>query len=133
MSSQGNPVWSIADHLMKLPGEPSHENVDAAYASLWRGGDNRIKYFGPAFFTKWLYFSTYEDWVSNELPPLILDARVANALGWWPYGWSASDYATYPERAEHVRQLWCPDRGSHVVEYALFTIGGRTKGVDGDQ
>ena len=104
-----------------------------AYASLWRGGEHRIKHLGPAFFTKWMYFSGYEDCTSNEPAPLILDARVANALGWWPYGWSVRDYGTYLERAEQIRQQWCPDRGAHVVEYALFKMGGKNEGVDGDR
>lgn len=98
-------------------------DVVGTYAAMWRGGEYRIKYLGPAFFTKWLYFSAYRDWDSMSLAPLILDARVANALGWRPYGWSAHDYATYLERAEDLRRQWCSDRGAHVVEYALFRMG----------
>lgn len=100
-------------------------DVLGAYAAMWRGGERRIKYLGPAFFTNWLYFSAYEDWDSMTPAPLILDARVANALGWWPYGWSAQDYETYLERAEKVRQQWCPDSSTHVIEYALFKLGAK--------
>lgn len=117
----------LATHSMVRPGHVLH-----AYSSLWRG-DNRIKFLGPAFFTKWLYFSAYGDWKSEALAPLILDARVAKALGWWPQGWSATDYNIYLERAEELRQQWCPDRGLHVVEYALFKLGAKTEGVDDDR
>lgn len=110
----------VQSHAMVRSGDPV-----GAYAAMWRGGAHRIKYLGPAFFTKWLYFSAYGTWNSTTAAPLILDARVANTLGWWSYGWSAHDYGTYLERAEELRQQWCPDRGAHVVEYALFKLGGQ--------
>lgn len=110
----------LATHAVVRSGDA----VDT-YAALSRGGQHRIKHLGPAFFTKWLYFSAYDDWSSGGPAPLILDARVATALGWWSYGWSATDYSVYLHRAEELRQQWCPARGAHVVEFALFTLGGK--------
>lgn len=53
-----------------------------AYGTLIRRGGAEIPHFGPAFFSKFLYFA------SNDSTPrcLILDARVARSL--WSMGWS---------------------------------------------
>ncbi|GKV72017.1 hypothetical protein NCCP2145_13980 [Pseudarthrobacter sp. NCCP-2145] len=84
--------------------------------------------FGPAFFTKWLYFAAYDDPERRQgSAPLILDARVANALGWPPTSgrWPSSAYAEYLRTAAKINALWCPSSSQHVIEYALFKIGGR--------
>lgn len=112
----------LATHALVRSGD-----AVGAYAALFRGGQHRIKYLGPAFFTKWLYFSGYEEWSADGPAPLILDARVATALGWWSYGWSATDYSVYLHRAEELRQQWCPAKSAHVVEFALFHLGGRSQ------
>jgi hypothetical protein len=53
-----------------------------AYSALIRRGDAQIPHFGPAFFSKFLYFAS-----GNTTPRcLILDARVARSL--WALGWS---------------------------------------------
>ncbi|MBY9074230.1 hypothetical protein K1X13_05280 [Nocardioides sp. WL0053] len=53
-----------------------------AYGTLIRRGGAKIPHFGPAFFSKFLYFA------SEDSTPrcLILDARVARSL--WSLGWS---------------------------------------------
>jgi hypothetical protein len=53
-----------------------------AYGTLIRRGGAQIPHFGPAFFSKFLYFA------SEDSTPrcLILDARVARSL--WSLGWS---------------------------------------------
>jgi hypothetical protein len=71
-----------------------------AYRRLNLNDEDRIKGFGPAFFTKWLYFAAYDDPARHERrPPLILDARVANSLGWPPVSgrWPSSAYSEYLE------------------------------------
>lgn len=92
-----------------------------AYRRLNTWGEDRIKYFGASFFTKWLYFSAYDlRKAAQGTAPLILDARVAGALGWSTQGWSSSSYGRYLDLAAEVRAAWCPAEPSHVVEYALF-------------
>jgi hypothetical protein len=51
----------------------------AAYRSMLAGGRAQTKFMGPAYFTKYLFFTGYRD-LTAELRPLILDKRVATAL-----------------------------------------------------
>lgn len=98
-----------------------------AYRRLNSPDKDRIKGFGPAFFTKWLYFAAYDDPERHERhPPLILDARVAKALGWPPVTkrWPSASYAEYLEAASQINVAWSPFSSRHVVEYALFKLGG---------
>ncbi len=97
------------------------EDVVEAYRRLNTWGDCRVKYFGAAFFTKWLYFAAYE--VAERNKPLILDARVARALGWRTSGWNSADYARYLTTATEIGEAWGEVRDPHVVEYGLFAIG----------
>lgn len=105
----------------------STDPVDA-YRRLNSADGDRIKGFGPAFFTKWLYFAAYD---STHRPegsvPLILDARVANALGWPTVAgrWPSSAYSEYLHTAAEINDAWCPFSSRHVIEYALFKIGGK--------
>ena len=97
-----------------------------AYRRLRSWSDGRIKYFGPAFFTKWLYFSAYDAWdVAFGPAPLILDARVAASLAWPSSSWSSARYGNYLELATLIRDRWAPGEQLHVVEYALFQMAGR--------
>jgi len=80
----------------------------AAYASLLSSGANYVKYLGPAFFTKFLYFVGYGQ-IHPGPDPLILDSYVARGLtrligigGANPWvlslanaGWSTSQYGAY--------------------------------------
>jgi hypothetical protein len=89
----------------------------------WDG--DRVKHFGPAFFTKWMYFSAYDRMDKLEGPaPLILDKRVALAMGWSPSGWRSADYARYLDLVAELRETWCPFQSAHVIEYSLFSLGG---------
>ncbi len=107
------------------------------YRQFLRGGSWRIRYLGPAFFTKLMYFvagapvppeeaRSSTDGSSVSAHPLILDSRVARALGWsrW-WGWSPEQYGEYLEMAGELRDLWCPQVPVDVVEYQLFIAGGR--------
>ncbi|NUP74746.1 MAG: hypothetical protein HOQ07_08885 [Sinomonas sp.] len=103
-----------------------------AYRRLNTTGEDRIKHFGPAFFTKWMYFSAYDTNSDRESPaPLILDSRVAKALDWGSQGWDSKDYGRYLELATSIQATWCPREPSrdsattHVIEYALFKLGGK--------
>lgn len=97
-----------------------------AYMRLNTRSDLRIKHFGPAFFTKWLYFTGY-DAPDREGPmPLILDARVALALGWTrKRGWRSPTYGLYLETVEVIRSSteWGRGAAPHAIEYALFAAG----------
>lgn len=96
-----------------------------AYRRLNTQGEDRIKYFGPSFFTKWLYFSAFDTWDRPQIQaPLILDARVARALGWKTGGWPSSAYNDYLNHIAEIHEAWCPREPSHVVEYSLFKLGG---------
>ncbi|MDO5499177.1 MAG: hypothetical protein Q4F67_05785 [Propionibacteriaceae bacterium] len=85
-------------------------------------GENRIKYFGPAFFTKWLYFSGY-DTPTTQRKPLILDSRVAASLGWASWGWSPELYGQYLELAAEIAAK-LDEAETHVVEHALYALNG---------
>lgn len=106
------------------------------YRQFSRGGRWWIKYLGPAFFTKLMYFAagtpaapatvTSEADTSAVTQPLILDGRVARALGWSKrWGWNPEQYGEYLDVAEGLRDRWCPQLPVDVVEYQLFIAGGR--------
>jgi hypothetical protein len=111
----------LGAHGLARAGDPVQ-----AYAAMNHGGASKLRHLGPAFFTKWLYFSGYEMTVpGGHTAPLILDARVGRALGWKATGWTANHYQRYLELAEQIRVAWCPSASLHVVEFALFKVGGR--------
>lgn len=96
-----------------------------AYRRLGSWKYHRIKFFGPAFFTKWLYFSSYDTWVNETHAPLILDRHVAASLCWGSTGWNSKDYEKYLDIAKQLQQCWAPSEPTHVVEYALFRMRGQ--------
>lgn len=104
----------------------------AAYSALVRPGKAAIRSFGPAFFSKFLYFA------SEGVPSrcLILDARVARSmhgLGWsmaptyptktFSYNWYTDTYVSYCD----LLQAWREDAGDGIspdmFERALFEGG----------
>ncbi|QGU03207.1 hypothetical protein CKALI_11845 [Corynebacterium kalinowskii] len=75
----------------------------------------KIKYLGPAFFTKLLYFA------DPHKKALILDARVAKSLGSKKTaGWSTKQYQEYLEVIDQIRQEIDPDLRADCIEYLLF-------------
>ncbi|WP_424307558.1 hypothetical protein [Gordonia sp. (in: high G+C Gram-positive bacteria)] len=94
----------------------------AAYSLLRPGRRNAIRYLGPAFFTKFLYFAGGGD---PHHRSLILDSRVASTLR--THGWDslraggnrpAATYSRYTELiARWSSELGC--RGD-VIEMWLF-------------
>lgn len=84
----------------------------------------RIKYLGPAFFTKLLYFAAGRPAPADTRHPLILDRRVAVALGWTKTsGWSTAEYSDYLDLVEALHERWRPDLPTDVIEYTLFHAG----------
>lgn len=107
------------------------EGPEAAYRSLQRGAPNYLKYFGPSFYTKFLYAV---DEGRNPERALILDQFVARALnhleGWdlAPRGpWSAGDYQrwiTYAHAAaERERARRDQPVRADAIEMAMFAYG----------
>jgi hypothetical protein len=100
-----------------------------AYRTLIRRGGAQIPHFGPAFFSKFLYFAS-----ENSAPRcLILDARVARSLwflGWtmaptyrgrsFSYNWYTDTYVSYCTLLES----WAAASGDEITadmfERALF-------------
>ncbi|MEU7380224.1 MULTISPECIES: hypothetical protein [unclassified Streptomyces] len=140
----GTRARSVARHA-RVFGESSAEDIDgrlktalatlreqgavAAYFAFNNG--QRIKYLGPAFFTKVLYFAGHERPV-GPWRPLILDSVVARALRsadadvkWPGGGWTAPRYERYLSLAhDHAdRAGVLPDQ----VEAALFRHGKRLR------
>lgn len=115
----------LTDALTTLRNEGSL----AAYAMLHPhpGCGGPMPHLGPAFSTKLLYFVGFQIW-DADLPPLILDRRVATALThvtkqhWLDWGWSPKQYESYLRLAQHWATNWgtTPD----VIERVLFSIGG---------
>lgn len=72
-------VDTVEDNLRKAATILADDGAVAAYESMLAGGAAQTKFMGPAYFTKYLFFTGYRD-PAAELRPLILDKRVATAL-----------------------------------------------------
>lgn len=93
-----------------------------AYEAL--SGEHRVRFLGPAFFSKLMHFMAPPPKVGDVRPPLILDSRVAQALGWRKTAsWTPTEYRAYLDAAEQLRVRWRPDLPLDVVEYQLFAVG----------
>ncbi|AZA12266.1 8-oxoguanine DNA glycosylase OGG fold protein [Corynebacterium gerontici] len=52
--------------------------------------------------------------------PLILDKRVAQAIGWRKTAdWSTGEYSAYLDLVEALHRQWRPDLPTDVIEYTL--------------
>jgi len=129
-------VSEAADRLGKLLSEAavaSREDPEAAYRLL-RPHGNVVRYLGPPFATKFLYFAGGGD---PAHPSLILDSRVAASLrddgGWTSltgvFSWPAESYGAYSRLlhrwAREAGERLADERGPRPVtpdqlEYALF-------------
>src|SRR5262249_47214572 len=91
-------------------------------------GENHVRYLGPAFFTKLLYFAGMHH-CAGTLVPLILDDNVRigmNALRWtsWPStGWTASQYEEYLRVGNDWASQWAGGVAPDLIELALFEFG----------
>jgi hypothetical protein len=124
------PLVDVAARLMRVDSVLAADGPVAAYASMTRGGQNAVAHLGPAFFTKYLYFTGRD----ASRRPLILDRKVAAAFGrsdppWQigTYGWGPATYQQYLDRAETM----AAEHGvsGDVVEHGLFT--GRLPASEG--
>lgn len=105
-----------------------------AYGSLIRRGGGVIPGLGPAFFTKFLYFSSMATSHEAAQPCLILDARVATSLhtaGWktvpkGSFNWYTDQYVAYCELLDRWASQLTSSTGRLVrpdeIERALFTL-----------
>ncbi len=130
--------------------ELSRGGAEAAYSVFRPTTKNEVLGFGPAFFTKFLYFVGWRMKMTGP-KPLILDAQVAASVrliaqpvytragidqdmaSWlWPKGnWWAHRYGQYIELAHRVASL-LPNDLPHrpdVLEFALFDKGLRESGI----
>ena len=82
-----------------------------------------LKGLGPAFFTKLLYFATGEPAAGKAGHALILDRKVAKAIGWpaktW---WTAAEYDDYLDLVDEICGLFDPRPRADCIEYALFEL-----------
>ena len=113
----------IEEVLTRVDQVLHNDGAVAAYASLMPDGENYLRFVGPAYFTKHLYFTGYRNGVPGPRP-LILDARVARALSSRPgfaglssSGWSADTYRRYLEFCS------AGDREPEDCEAELFLDG----------
>ncbi|MEN1889262.1 hypothetical protein [Streptomyces mirabilis] len=118
-------VSDIDAHLAAALGVLRQEGAVRAYFAF--NNDDRIKFLGPAFFTKVLYFAGHDHPV-GPWRPLILDSVVARALRAadagvkWPRGgWTTPRYSRYLSLAHDLagEAGVLPDQ----VEAALFSHG----------
>lgn len=86
---------------------------------------SRIKYLGPAFFTKLMYFRLRNNAVADGGQiPLILDKRIADALGWrTTNNWSTPWYERYLEIMDEVEESVKSGLPRDFLEYLLFVRG----------
>lgn len=70
---------TVEDNLRRSSEILAADGAVTAYEAMRPGGSAYSKYMGPAYFTKYLFFTGYRD-PDAELRPLILDKRVATAL-----------------------------------------------------
>ena len=130
-----NAVVKGGDELsgvLRRAAEVGRTDPSAAY-QLLRPNRNAIRYLGPPFFTKYLYFAGGG---RAAHPCLILDSLVAKSLrgecGWteltgW-YSWPASQYAAYSELLSCWAKELDADGSAEPVrldqfEYVLFNRG----------
>ena len=122
ISAGGGDVASALVRAAQL----SSQDPRGAYETLRPGGRNLVKFLGPAFFTKYLYFAGQGD---ADHPCAILDARVATSLhqnGWKSLhaggAWPTYTYGRYVE----LLQRWAADApagrsvGIDEIEFWLF-------------
>lgn len=119
------PLDLVGERLVRAADLLTTSGPVAAYQSMLPRQPNHVKYLGPAFFTKYLYFTAgFPTAVKPQ--PLILDKYVALALnrhyGWSlrTTGWSSSDYGRYLDLAAEKAQAAGPGHSAAGFEMALF-------------
>ncbi|MFC0431859.1 hypothetical protein [Kutzneria buriramensis] len=111
-----------ARKLLEAAREEARRDPEGAYQLLMPNGRAAIKYLGPAFFTKFLYFAGGGDPLHRCL---ILDERVATSVcdhcgaTWFPIrGWYPETYAWYCDQL--AQEAKTRDRAADEIELLLF-------------
>jgi hypothetical protein len=116
---------TVEDNLRLAAATLARDGAVAAYESMLAGGPAQTKFMGPAYFTKYLFFTGYHD-PAAELRPLILDKRVATALrGRGVFGPKAGN-THWPSELYRRYLTYCHDQNPadpEAVEAGLFTEG----------
>lgn len=84
----------------------------------------QLPYLGPSQFTKLMYFASRNPLYDCGELPLILDGRIARALGWSQVaGWSPQTYGTYLDTLAEIARQWGPSVTAEDVECQLTELG----------
>jgi hypothetical protein len=117
----------VVDHLATAVQTLGTKGPVEAYDYLHGNRENLVRYLGPSFGTKVLYFAGYGNSASDRRP-LILDQYVALAinrlcgLDWSIRGdWTTAQYAEYLDLAHSWAIDW--RTGPDVIERVLFSVG----------
>lgn len=87
---------------------------------------SHLPFVGPSQFTKLMYFSTRNPLYAGDQLPLILDGRIAKALGMKQVSnWTASTYDTYLGTCARIAHEWGPSVTAEDVECQLTELGIR--------
>lgn len=101
------------------------EDPVESYRAFNNTGLSKVRYLGPAFFTKLMSFFRPEPLEGEPAKALILDARVAASLGASrKAGWRTDDYREYLAAVDELRVGPWKDAPADVVEYVLFEAKG---------
>lgn len=126
------PLSQVASNLSSVLQLQASTGSIAAYAALRPNSRNLVKWLGPSFFTKVLYFS---GWHEHPGAPLILDQFVVKGLNklrgtrWRVLGpWSPAQYGEYLEWTSQQATTWTsPTTGmaatTDVVERRIWEHG----------
>jgi hypothetical protein len=125
-SSPENSLEGVGERLVAATNLLHASEPVAAYESLLARQPNHIKYLGPAFFTKYLYYAAGHP--TAVIPqPLILDRFVARSVnrsfdGWAlrDNGWSGATYSRYLLLAAAQAEAAGHGVGPSGIEMALY-------------
>ncbi|MGC5334964.1 hypothetical protein [Micromonospora sp. DT62] len=111
-SFPGLPMTEIANRLPAAVDALEQQGTRASYELLVRGAP--VRGFGPAFFTKFLYFASRAD--NARSGALILDARLAGQMR---DGWKRRADQPYAVNGPAARWLWRGPRWSSL-RYQIY-------------
>ena len=113
------------DAVARMRASLQVEDPVESYRAFNNTGLSKVRYLGPAFFTKLMSFFRPEPLEGEPAKALILDARVAASLGASrKAGWRTDDYREYLAAVEELRVGPWKDVPADVVEYVLFEAKG---------
>lgn len=125
------------DRLARVARTLSEDGAISAYGRLTHDSDCRLRWLGPAFGTKYLYFCQPE---GQPMTALILDSLVSTwlrreaKLDLNPIPWSVRTYQRYLEQMHlWANGLRCrPDELEHCIFREMATERNSQSGLDGD-